>query len=337
GEALPYELQQQFRQRHSAQLHNLYGPTEAAIDVSYWACDEENDRHQVPIGRPIDNLQLYILDAFLEPVPQGVAGELYIGGVGLARGYHLRPGLTAERFVADPFTAGERLYRTGDLARWRADGAIEYVGRIDHQVKIRGLRIELGEIEARLQGLESVEEAVVIARDTPQGKQLVGYVVVHGTEGNDSESLRRELLEHLPEYMVPAQILVLPAMPLSPNGKLDRKALPAPEFASGPRGYVAPGTELEQQLVDIWQSVLGIEKVGITDDFFELGGHSLLLTQVGMTLRKRLNVELPLHSLFELSSIQALAAHLQAQPDAAQNKQVDLDLMDELLGELENF
>ncbi|MCD5987223.1 non-ribosomal peptide synthase/polyketide synthase [Pseudomonas sp. CDFA 553] len=337
GEALPYELQQQFRQRHSAQLHNLYGPTEAAIDVSYWACDEENDRHQVPIGRPIDNLRLYILDAFLEPVPQGVAGELYIGGVGLARGYHLRPGLTAERFVADPFTSGERLYRTGDLARWRADGAIEYVGRIDHQVKIRGLRIELGEIEARLQGLESVEEAVVIARDTPQGKQLVGYVVVHGTEGSDSESLRRELLEHLPEYMVPAQILVLPAMPLSPNGKLDRKALPAPEFASGPRGYVAPGTELEQQLVDIWQSVLGIEKVGITDDFFELGGHSLLLTQVGMTLRKRLNVELPLHRLFELSSIQALAAHLQAQPDAAQNKQVDLDLMDELLGELENF
>ena len=333
GEALPYELQQQFRQRHDARLHNLYGPTEAAIDVSYWACDEENERHQVPIGRPIDNLRLYILDGFLEPVPQGVAGELYIGGVGLARGYHLRPGLTAERFVADPFGTGERLYRTGDLARWRVDGAIEYVGRIDHQVKIRGLRIELGEIEARLQGLASVEEAVVIARDTAQGKQLVGYVVAH----SEGESLRRELLEHLPEYMVPAQILVLPAMPLSPNGKLDRKALPAPEFASSPRGYVAPSNDLEQQLADIWQGVLGIEQVGITDDFFELGGHSLLLTQVGMTLRKRLNLDLPLHRLFELSSIQALAAYLQAQPDAAQDKQVDLDLMDELLGELENF
>ncbi len=307
GEALPYELQQQFRQRHSAQLHNLYGPTEAAIDVSYWACDEENDRHQVPIGRPIDNLRLYILDAFLEPVPQGVAGELYIGGVGLARGYHLRPGLTAERFVADPFTAGERLYRTGDLARWRADGAIEYVGRIDHQVKIRGLRIELGEIEARLQGLESVEEAVVIARDTPQGKQLVGYVVVHGTEGSDSESLRRELLEHLPEYMVPAQILVLPAMPLSPNGKLDRKALPEPDFSQQQKQYQAPRDERETLLAGIWQSVLGIERVGIDDNFFELGGDSIVSIQV-VSRARQAGLQLSPKDLFLHQTLKALAA-----------------------------
>ena len=333
GEALPYELQQQFRQRHRAKLHNLYGPTEAAIDVSYWACDEENERHIVPIGRPIDNLRLYILDPWLEPVPQGVAGELYIGGVGLARGYHARPGLTAERFVADPFGAGGRLYRTGDLARWRADGAIEYVGRIDHQVKIRGLRIELGEIEARLQAHPQVEEAVVVARDTAQGKQLVGYAVA----GCDGEALRQALAGQLPEFMVPARILVLEAMPLSPNGKLDRKALPVPEFAPSAVGYVAPRNDLERELAAIWTQVLQVERVGINDDFFELGGHSLLLTQVGMTLRNRLGVTLPLHALFELSSIQALASHLQAQRDNAPSQEAELELMDELLGELENL
>ena len=303
GEALPYELQQQFRQRHDARLHNLYGPTEAAIDVSYWACDEENERHQVPIGRPIDNLRLYILDGFLEPVPQGVAGELYIGGVGLARGYHLRPGLTAERFVADPFGTGERLYRTGDLARWRVDGAIEYVGRIDHQVKIRGLRIELGEIEARLQGLASVEEAVVIARDTAQGKQLVGYVVAH----SEGESLRRELLEHLPEYMVPAQILVLPAMPLSPNGKLDRKALPTPDFSQQQKAYQAPRDEREGLLAAIWQSVLGIERVGIDDNFFELGGDSIVSIQV-VSRARQAGLQLSPKDLFLHQTLKALAS-----------------------------
>jgi acyl carrier protein len=333
GEALPYELQQQFRQRHAAKLHNLYGPTEAAIDVSYWACYEENERHIVPIGRPIDNLRLYILDTWLEPVPQGVAGELYIGGVGLARGYHARPGLTAERFVADPFGEGGRLYRTGDLARWRADGAIEYVGRIDHQVKIRGLRIELGEIEARLQAQPQVEEAVVVAHDTPQGKQLVGYAVA----ACDGEALRQALAEQLPEFMVPARILVLDTMPLSPNGKLDRKALPAPEFGTSAVGYVAPRNDLERELAAIWAQVLQVERVGIHDDFFELGGHSLLLTQVGMTLRNRLGVTLPLHALFELSSIQALASHLQAQRDSAPSQEAELELMDELLGELENL
>ena len=303
GEALPYELQQQFRQRHTAKLHNLYGPTEAAIDVSYWACDEENERHIVPIGRPIDNLRLYILDAWLEPVPQGVAGELYIGGVGLARGYHARPGLTAERFVADPFGSGARLYRTGDLARWRADGAIEYVGRIDHQVKIRGLRIELGEIEARLQAHPQVEEAVVVARDTPQGKQLVGYAVA----GCDGDLLRQALAEQLPDYMVPARILVLEAMPLSPNGKLDRKALPEPDLSQPQADYQAPATAHEALLADIWQGVLGVQRVGREDNFFELGGDSIISIQV-VSRARQAGLQLSPKDMFQHQTLRALAA-----------------------------
>ncbi|MDN6860892.1 amino acid adenylation domain-containing protein, partial [Pseudomonas sp. CAN2814] len=329
GEALPYELQQQFRQRSSARLHNLYGPTEAAIDVSFWACDEDNARQVVPIGRPIDNLCLVLLDERLEPVPQGVAGELYIGGVGLARGYHARPGLTAERFVADPFGSGERLYRTGDLARQREDGAIEYLGRLDHQVKIRGLRIELGEIEARLQAHPQVSEAVVVARDGV----LLAYVVASA----EPETLRQALQGELPDYMVPSRIIALDAMPLSPNGKLDRKALPDPQLGDSLREYVAPRSDLEVELAGIWQHVLQVDRVGLHDDFFELGGHSLLLTQVGLTLRQRLGLELPLHRLFELSNIEALAAWIETQRASSASAEEELDLMDELLGELENL
>ncbi|MFV3415782.1 non-ribosomal peptide synthase/polyketide synthase [Pseudomonas nitroreducens] len=329
GEALPYELQQQFRQRSSAKLHNLYGPTEAAIDVSFWACDEDNPRHVVPIGRPIDNLRLVLLDERLEPVPQGVAGELYIGGVGLARGYHARPGLTAERFVADPFGSGERLYRTGDLARQREDGAIEYLGRLDHQVKIRGLRIELGEIEARLQAQPEVSEAVVVAKDGV----LLAYVVASA----EPEALRQALQGELPDYMVPSRIIALDAMPLSPNGKLDRKALPDPQPGERLREYVAPRSDLEVELAVIWQHVLQVDRVGLHDDFFELGGHSLLLTQVGLTLRQRLGLELPLHRLFELSNIEALAAWIETQRASSASAEEELDLMDELLGELENL
>ena len=333
GEALPFDLQQQFRQRSPAKLHNLYGPTEAAIDVSFWACEEDNARQVVPIGRPIDNLRLVLLDERLEPVPQGVAGELYIGGVGLARGYHARPGLTAERFVADPFGdpqgQGERLYRTGDLARQREDGAIEYLGRLDHQVKIRGLRIELGEIESRLQAHPQVSEAVVVARDGV----LLAYVVASA----EPEALRQALQGDLPDYMVPSRIIALDAMPLSPNGKLDRKALPDPQLGDSLREYVAPRSELEVELAGIWQHVLQVERVGLHDDFFELGGHSLLLTQVGLTLRQRLGLELPLHRLFELSNIAALAAWIDTQRASSASAEEELDLMDELLGELENL
>ncbi|MCT5599414.1 amino acid adenylation domain-containing protein, partial [Pseudomonas aeruginosa] len=221
GEALPADAQQQvFAKLPQAGLYNLYGPTEAAIDVTHWTCVEEG-KDTVPIGRPIANLGCYILDGNLEPVPVGVLGELYLAGRGLARGYHQRPGLTAERFVASPFVAGERMYRTGDLARYRADGVIEYAGRIDHQVKLRGLRIELGEIEARLLEHPWVREAAVLAVD---GKQLVGYVVLESESGDWREALAAHLAASLPEYMVPAQWLALERMPLSPNGKLDRKA-----------------------------------------------------------------------------------------------------------------
>ncbi|MGU1374549.1 AMP-binding protein, partial [Pseudomonas aeruginosa] len=219
----PADAQQQvFAKLPQAGLYNLYGPTEAAIDVTHWTCVEEG-KDAVPIGRPIANLACYILDGNLEPVPVGVLGELYLAGRGLARGYHQRPGLTAERFVASPFVAGERMYRTGDLARYRADGVIEYAGRIDHQVKLRGLRIELGEIEARLLEHPWVREAAVLAVD---GRQLVGYVVLESEGGDWREALAAHLATSLPEYMVPAQWLALERMPLSPNGKLDRKALP---------------------------------------------------------------------------------------------------------------
>ncbi|MDN7144242.1 amino acid adenylation domain-containing protein, partial [Pseudomonas sp. JQ170] len=312
GEALPHELQQQFQQHHGAALHNLYGPTEAAIDVSYWHCVDEPGRHSVPIGRPIANTRLMILDSQLQPVPVGVAGELYIAGANLARGYLGRAGLTAERFVADPFGApGERMYRTGDLARWRVDGVIDYVGRIDHQVKLRGLRIELGEIEARLLEHPQVREAVVVAWQGTAGAQLVGYVTPDSPQAQPQallDALREHLREHLPDYMVPAQLLYLEAMPLSPNGKLDRKALPTPLWQA--RGYCAPQGEREIQLAAIWQSVLGVEQVGRDDDFFEIGGHSLLAVRIVAKIREAFAVELPLRTLFDTPNVAGLALAL---------------------------
>ncbi|WP_435635616.1 amino acid adenylation domain-containing protein [Pseudomonas solani] len=294
GEALPVDAQQQvFARLPQAGLYNLYGPTEAAIDVTHWTCRDEG-KDGVPIGQPIANLGCYILDSNLEPVPVGVLGELYLAGEGLARGYHRRPALTAERFVANPFVAGERMYRTGDLARYRPDGVIEYAGRIDHQVKIRGLRIELGEIEARLMELAEVREAVVLAVD----QRLVGYVVPAQADLN-TEQLASQLRQGLPDYMVPAQWVLLDAMPLSPNGKLERKALPQPEAGQSSKEYVEPQEGLERQLADIWQALLGVERVGRHDGFFELGGHSLLATQVVSRARQQLQREVSLRTLFE--------------------------------------
>ncbi|BCG24566.1 pyoverdine synthetase D [Pseudomonas tohonis] len=294
GEALPVDAQQQvFARLPQADLYNLYGPTEAAIDVTHWTCVDEG-KDGVPIGQPIANLGCYILDANLEPVPVGVLGELYLTGVGLARGYHRRPALTAERFVANPFVAGERMYRTGDLARYRQDGVIEYAGRIDHQVKIRGLRIELGEIEARLMELDEVREAVVLAVD----QRLVGYVVPAQSD-LDTEQLASQLRNGLPDYMVPAQWVLLEAMPLSPNGKLERKALPQPDAVQSRKEYVEPQAGLERQLADIWQALLGVERVGRHDGFFELGGHSLLATQVVSRVRQQLQRDVSLRTLFE--------------------------------------
>nr|WP_269202318.1 non-ribosomal peptide synthetase [Ralstonia pseudosolanacearum] len=278
GEALPHALQQRSLARfpHS-ELHNLYGPTEAAIDVTAWRCNAEIHPGIVPIGRPIANTQIYVLDAHRQPVPLGVTGEIYIGGVGVARGYLNRPELTAERFVVNPFhgEGRERMYRTGDLGRWLPDGSLEYQGRADAQVKLRGFRIELGEIEARLSQCAGVSEAVVAMReDVPGEQRLVAYYV--SGEAIEAQTLREQLQASLPEYMVPAAYVRLERLPLTPNGKLDRKGLPAPDGqAYASTAYEAPQGEVEQTLAGIWQTLLGVERVGRHDDFFALGGHSL--------------------------------------------------------------
>ncbi|NPC47683.1 amino acid adenylation domain-containing protein [Corallococcus sp. AB032C] len=320
GEALPLELKELcLRTLPGAGLHNLYGPTEAAVDVTFHACQANDGRRSVPIGRPVDNTRICILDAEFQPVPQGAAGELYIGGVQVGRGYLARPSLTAERFIPDPYATvpGARMYRTGDVARWLPDGEIEYLGRADFQVKIRGLRIELGEIESSLEKHPTVRQAVVLAReDRPGQKRLVAYVT-----GKDAKpegaALRTYLLERLPEYMVPSNIVVLERMPLSPNGKADRKALPAPESggADPSRPFVAPGTAIEQQIAQAWKDLLHVEQVGLDDPFFELGGNSLLALQLHRRLTAELGVTLALTDLFQYPTVRALAARLSRRED----------------------
>ncbi len=282
GEELPVETARRATECLNAELYNLYGPTEAAIDVTSWRYDPERDRFTVPIGRPIDGVQVHLLDRRMRPVPSGAVGEIFLGGAGLARGYLGRPALTAERFVPDPFGApGSRLYRTGDLARRRPDGAVEFLGRADGQVKLRGFRIELGEIEVRLAGHPDVRAAAAAVLPDPSGSgRLVGYLVPARTEVPDPAVLREYLSGSLPEYMVPNSFVTLPELPLTPSGKLDRAALPAPRQPSGGSSYRPPEGEIEQLLTDIWQRVLGVEKVGADDDFFDLGGHSLLAMRV---------------------------------------------------------
>ena len=292
-------------------LHNLYGPTEAAIEVTAWACPVDLAGGAVPIGRPISNARIYVLDGYGEPVPRGAAGELYIGGAGVARGYLNRPELTSERFVADPYSpeAGARMYRTGDLARYLADGNVEFLGRRDQQVKVRGYRIELGEIEARLLEHPEVREAVVVVQEGVEGdKRLVAYVTTRregreegGGAGAELVSLLRSHLgRQLPEYMVPSAFVRLEEFPLTPNGKLDRKALPAPDGESVmKRRYEAPRGEIEETLAELWTELLGVERVGRQDHFFELGGHSLLAVRLLSRVREALQVEVPLTRLFE--------------------------------------
>jgi amino acid adenylation domain-containing protein/thioester reductase-like protein len=312
GEELSGSLQQKFFDCFPhAQLSNLYGPTEAAVDVTVWECRQEDGRARVPIGRPIANTQMYVLDRHGKPVPLGVAGEIYIGGVQVGRGYLNRPQLTAERFIKDPFSADPqaRLYRTGDVGKWRADGAIEYLGRNDHQVKIRGLRIELGEIEAQLIRNDQVREAVVLAReDAPGEKRLVAYLVPSDASRVPSiDALRTYLKSLVPEYMVPSAFVQLERLPLSPNGKLDRKALPAPELSAyTSRQYEAPQGEVEEIIAGIWQAVLGVERVGRHDNFFELGGHSLLIMQVLERLR-RVGLATDVRRVFESPTLAELA------------------------------
>ncbi|MFT0870221.1 amino acid adenylation domain-containing protein, partial [Pseudomonas sp. CAM1A] len=299
GEALPGSLVRRFHaQLPTVELHNLYGPTEAAVDVSAWHCVTAPDN--TPIGKPIANTALYVLDAQGQPVPLGVAGELYIGGVQVARGYLNREQLTAERFLDDPFSlgAGGRMYRTGDLARYLADGNLEYLGRNDDQVKIRGLRIELGEIQACLTRIEGVKEAVVLARE----QRLVAY---YTGALQASDSLRSALLGQLPEFMVPASFTHLEALPLSPNGKLDRKALPQPETTQ--QVYEAPQGEVETLLAQLWRELLGVEQVGRHDNFFELGGHSLLAVTLTARMRQA-GLAADVRVLFGQPTLAALAA-----------------------------
>ncbi|AUX23898.1 peptide synthetase [Sorangium cellulosum] len=323
GEVLSAELARRcFERLEHAELHNLYGPTEASIDVTSWACSRGDSSASVPIGHPIANTQIYLLDRHGQPVPTGVAGELHIGGVGLARGYHRRPDLTAERFVPDPFGSSPsgRLYRTGDLARHRPDGAIEFLGRLDHQVKIRGLRVELGEIEARLLQHPGVGEAVVVARDEAHGgKRLVAYVAGRaGRAAPEPRSIRAWLAEALPAYMVPAPILVLERMPLSPSGKVDRRALPAPEQLEAPARAVAPPrTDLERTIAALWRDALSVPQVGIHDNFFDLGGHSLSLAKVHSRLREEVGRALPMLVLFQHPTIASLAEALSQDSSAS--------------------
>jgi len=325
GEALPFELQQRFFAKLGAfaGLHNLYGPTEAAVDVTVWAC-VPGGRPVVPIGRPISNLRIHILDPAFRPVPMNVPGELYIAGVGLARGYLNRPALTADRFVPDPFgSPGSRMYKSGDLCRHLPDGRIEYLGRLDHQVKIRGFRIELGEIEAALCAHPTVKEAVVLAReDRPGDKRLVAYLTAAGeTVETAVPELRRHLLASLPEYMVPAAFVVLPALPLSPNGKVDRKLLPAPDIAdtAAPedREHVAPRTPLEEFLAGLWKAPLGLESVGIHDDFFGLGGNSISGAILINQLQERLGEIVHVVVIFDAPTVERMAAYLvESYPEA---------------------
>ena len=321
GESCPVTLvKDHFRRLPHAALYNEYGPTEATVWCSVYRCEPRDESNRVPIGRPIANTQLYVLDSHLQVVPVGVPGELHVAGAGVTGGYWNRPDLTAERFIANPFspTPGESLYKTGDLARFLPDGNIEYLGRIDHQVKVRGFRIELGEIEAALVSHPAVGEAVVIAReDTPGDQRLVTYYTAVETSAPDAaaldaEHLRAHLLARLPEYMVPAAYVRLTSMPLTPTGKLDRKALPAPEAdAYAVHGYEAPRGEIESALAAIWGEVLKLDRVGRHDNFFELGGHSLLAVILIERMRRQ-GLQVDVRALFAASTLAELAATVEA-------------------------
>jgi amino acid adenylation domain-containing protein len=339
--ALPERLATWHRHVGSkVRLLNTYGPTEATVvatmcDLTHLASGDITAQ-KIPIGRPIPNVSTYVLDSSLQPVPAGVPGELFIGGNGLARGYLNRPGLTAEKFMPDPFSDEPTalIYRTGDLARYLADGNIEFLGRVDSQVKIRGYRIEPGEVEAALTQEPSVREAVVIAREEQRGdKRLVAYVVLSDKSTVTTSILRNFLKDKLPNYMIPSAFVIMDSLPMTPNGKVDRNALPVPESVQENMEvpFVAPRTPVEEMLAGIWREVLGLKEVGINDNFFELGGHSLLATQVMSRLRKAFRVEVPLRSLFEMPTIEGLAIRI----TQSQVEDANADELDRLLAELE--
>jgi amino acid adenylation domain-containing protein len=342
GEALPGDLAREIAGRVGS-LWNVYGPTETTIWSAVRPVSDGDETTavpavpaMVPIGRPIANTSIHLLDRRFAPVPIGVVGELYIGGDGLARGYLRRPALTAERFLPDPFvwTAGARLYRTGDLARRLADGEVEFVGRADHQVKVRGFRIELGEIEAMLAEHPAVAQAVAAVRPDGSGNaQLVAYVVPAEGRAASAGNLRAALREALPEYMIPSHFVTLSAFPLTPNAKVDRKALPAPgtDRPDLEREFVAPRTPVEESVAAIWAEVLGRSKIGVHDNFFELGGHSLMATQVISRIQESFRVDLTLPAIFKRPTVAGLAEAVVQK----ELEQADAGLLAELLSALE--
>jgi amino acid adenylation domain-containing protein len=337
GEAASAERLATWQRRAPARaiVANGYGPTEATIVAT--VCDLTGEHapecaSKAPIGRPIANTRVHVLDAELRPVPVGVPGELYVGGVGVARGYVNRAGLTAAAFVPDPFCpgegrgggrCGERLYRTGDLARYLPDGHLEFLGRADHQVKVRGFRVELGEVEATLAQHPAVKAAVVQAVDDGPGGRLVAYVVPAAGEEPGVSELRRFVQGRLPEYMVPSAFVSLETLPLTPTGKVDRRALPAPDRLRPEldRELVAPRTPTEKAVAAIWAQVLGLEQVGAHDGFFELGGHSLLATQVVTRVRQEFKVEIPFRALLEAATVAGMAEQVDAFSLVARDRQ----------------
>ncbi|PJI07373.1 MULTISPECIES: non-ribosomal peptide synthetase [Clostridium] len=312
GEALKVEQANIFNEEigrvNNTRLINLYGPTEASVDVTYYECMEKEEK--IPIGKPIDNTKIYIVDKNNKMLPIGVAGELCISGCGVARGYLNNEKLTNEKFAQNPYEPGEKMYRTGDLARWLPDGNIEYLGRIDHQVKIRGFRIELGEIESNILKLEGIKETIVLARDGAVNKYLCAYYA--GEKEYSVGEFREELKKSMPDYMVPSYFIKLESMPLTLNGKINRKALPEPQgkIDTGAE-YEAPRNEIEQKLVQIWEDVLGVQDIGINDDFFSLGGDSLSATTLTGRIFKVLNVEVPLKEIFNNGNIKGLSEYIE--------------------------
>ncbi len=328
GEVMPPELPAQLFDVLDVPLYNLYGPTEAAIDVTYWPCRRDDNRPVIPIGRPIANVQVYVLDRHRQPVPIGVPGELYVGGAGLARGYLNDPSLTAERFLPDPFReeADARLYRTGDRCRWLADGSLEFQGRLDQQVKVRGYRIEIGEIESALASHPSVlESAVTVHGDEAGGQRLIAYVSARRGAGLPTAALlSRHLKDRLPEYMVPSAFVLLPALPHTPSDKIDRRALPAPLPAERPttsQPFVAPTTPLEELLAGLWRDVLHVEKVGVLDNFFEMGGTSIQAAMLINRLQEKLGQQVYTVALFDSPTIAGLVRFLESQSTATGRRQ----------------
>jgi len=315
GEALPSSLIRQLRQEFRGEMHNMYGPTETTIWSTTFRITEDADT--IPIGKPIANTQVYVLDSELQPVAAGEAGDLYIGGDGVVRGYWQRPDLTAERFLSDPFRPGSRMYRTGDIARFLPDGNLDFLGRSDFQVKLRGFRIEIGEIEAALENQAGVSQAVVVASEftshlQSEAKRLVAYVVPKSATKVKVADLRAAVDAILPEYMVPSHFVVLDSLPLTANGKIDRKALPTPSAVENESGRTPepPRNDLERVIAEAWKDALGADRVGLNENFFDLGAHSLMVAEVHIQLQQRLGRELSLVDLFQFPTVTALAKHL---------------------------